>query len=58
MQQLSEGNIEGRPVIKHRRKKKTEKSENEDNSVVPKATKQKTLLNYRKNKQKTISDWI
>ncbi|AWX32821.1 hypothetical protein AW729_06795 [Methanosphaera sp. BMS] len=57
MQQLSEGNIEGRPPIKHRRKKKTEETDKRNNSSVPETTNQKTLLDYQKTKQKTLFDW-
>ena len=57
MQQLSEGNIEGRPAIKHRRKKKTKNSENNTNTSVPQTTKQTTISDYIKNKQKTLFDY-
>ena len=39
MQQLSEGNIELRPTIKHRRKKKETKTQRTENTKVPYKTK-------------------
>lgn len=57
MQQLAEGNIEGRPPIKHRRKNKTQKSKNHTNTTVPQKTKQTTILDYQKDKQKTLFNY-
>ena len=57
MQQLAEGNIELRPVIEHRRKNKNTINENNDTTIVPKTTKQTSLLDYQKDKQKTLFDY-
>ena len=57
MQQLAEGNIELRPVIKHRRKNKNTNNENTNTTSVPKTTKQTSILDYQKDKQTTLFDY-
>ena len=57
MQQLAEGNIEQRPPIQHRRKNKKTKNENNNKTSVPKTTKQKSLLDYQKDKQRTLFNY-
>ena len=57
MQQLSEGNIEWRPPIKHRRKKKPKKAENKEKSSVSKIKKANTLSKYLEKPQKKILDY-
>jgi len=57
MQQLSEGNIELRPAIKHRRKKKETKKPKSENTKVPYKTKQTTLDKLKKDQQTTLFDY-
>jgi hypothetical protein len=57
MQQLSEGNIELRPAIKHRRKKKETKTQKSENTKVPYKTKQTTLDKLKKEQQTTLFDY-
>ena len=57
MQQLAEGNIELRPTIKHRRKNKNNKTEKNNKTSVPKTTKQKSILDYQKDQQKTLFNY-
>ena len=57
MQQLSEGNIELRPAIKHRRKKKETKKQKSENTKVPYKTKQTTLDKLKKEQQTTLFDY-
>ena len=57
MQQLAEGNIELRPSIKHRRKNKTKTNENTSKTSVPKTTKQTSILDYQKDKQRTLFNY-
>ena len=54
MQQLSEGNIELRPAIKHRRKKKETKDQKTENTRVPYKNKQITLDELKKEHQTTL----
>ena len=57
MQQLSEGNIELHPAIKHRRKKKETKTQKSKNTKVPYKTKQTTLDKLKKEQQTTLFDY-
>ncbi len=57
IQQLTEGNIEQRPPIQHRRKNKKTKNENNTKTSVSKTTKQKSLLDYQKDKQRTLFNY-
>ena len=54
MQQLSEGNIELRPAIKHRRKKKETKNQKSENTTVPYKNKQTRLDKFKKEHQTTL----
>ena len=58
MQQLSEGNIELKPPIKHRRKQKTVKTNKTTNITVPYKTKQITLDNIKTDKQTTLFNYL
>lgn len=57
MQQLSEGNIELRPAIKHRRKKKETKTQKTEKTKVPYKNKQTTLDGLKKEQQTTLFDY-
>ena len=57
MQQLAEGNIEGRPAIKHRRKKKQTTEEKKQDTNVPYKNNQITLDNFTKEHQITLFDF-
>lgn len=54
MQQLAEGNIELRPPIEHRRKKKQKTEQKTQNTNVPNKNNQTTLDNYTKEQQITL----
>ena len=58
MQQLSEGNIELRPAIKHRRKKKETKDQKLENTKIPYKNKQTTLGELKKEHQITLFEII
>ena len=52
-----EGNIEGRPAIKHRRKKKQTTEEKKQDTNVPYKNNQTTLDNFTKEHQITLFDF-
>ena len=57
MQQLSEGNVELRPVKEHRRKKKQTKENDKDNSTVPHKTGQQKLSIHVKQRQTKLLEY-
>ena len=58
MQQLAEGNIELRPSIQHRRKKKEAETKKTNNKNVPYKKPQTTLDNHLTKKFKTLLDYL
>ena len=58
MQQLAEGNIELRPPIQHRRKKKEAETKKTNNKNVPYKKPQTTLDNHLTKKFKTLLDYL
>ncbi|RAP50558.1 MAG: hypothetical protein BZ136_01115 [Methanosphaera sp. rholeuAM74] len=57
MQQLSEGNIELRPPIKHRKKKKPETDENQEAENVPQTKKVNTLPIKETERQASLKEY-